>query len=123
MYHDKFMQESIKKVEAARAENVKLDPRRMTAEEKETLLATYHPDYRQDQFRVLEVGPNKGEKVPLELCEVLQGNPRVKPADIDLSKIDYDGTVNYRGTMVDYSKYGVRPAIRVSVGVVGSLID
>ena len=35
MYPDLKMQESIKKVEAARAENVKLDPRRMTAEEKE----------------------------------------------------------------------------------------
>ena len=32
MYPDLHMQESIKKVEAARAENVKLDPRRMTAE-------------------------------------------------------------------------------------------
>ena len=35
MYQDKALQESIKKVEAARAENVKLNPRRMTAEEKE----------------------------------------------------------------------------------------
>ncbi|MBQ8249963.1 MAG: FAD-binding protein, partial [Clostridia bacterium] len=34
--------------------------------------------------------PNKGEKVPLELAEILQANPRVKPADIDLTKIDYD---------------------------------
>ena len=34
MYQDKALQESIKKVEAARAENVKLNPRRMTAEEK-----------------------------------------------------------------------------------------
>ncbi|MBQ1212988.1 MAG: cell envelope integrity protein TolA [Clostridia bacterium] len=40
-----------------------------------------------------------------------------------VSKIDYDGTVNYRGTMVDYTKYGVRPAIRVSVEKIGSLID
>ncbi len=40
-----------------------------------------------------------------------------------VSKIEYDGTVNYRGTMVDYSKYGVRPAIRVSVDKIGTLID
>ena len=32
------MLESMKKVEAARAVNVTLDPRRMTAEEKDTLL-------------------------------------------------------------------------------------
>ena len=41
----------------------------------------------------------------------------------NVSKIEYDGTVNYRGTMVDYSKYGVRPAIRVSVDKIGTLID
>ena len=45
MYQDKEMLASIAKVEAKRAENIKLDPRRMTAEEKEALLATYHPDY------------------------------------------------------------------------------
>ena len=57
MYLDKAMQESIKLVEAARAENIKLDPRRMTAEEKDELLRTYHPDYRDNQFRALAIGP------------------------------------------------------------------
>ena len=38
MYQDSNMLASIRKVEAAREENAKLDPRRMTAEEKETLL-------------------------------------------------------------------------------------
>ena len=90
MYLDLNMQESIKKVEAARAENVKLDPRRMTAEEKETLLATYHPDYKQEQFTTLQMGPNKGEKVPLELAALLQANSRIAGKDIDLSNPDYD---------------------------------
>ncbi len=90
MYLDLNMQESIKKVEAARAENVKLDPRRMTAEEKETLLATYHPDYKQEQFTTLQMGPNKGEKVPLELAALLQANSRIAGKAIDLSNPDYD---------------------------------
>ena len=34
MYQDSNMLASIRKVEAAREENAKLDPRRMTAEEK-----------------------------------------------------------------------------------------
>ena len=38
MYTDPKIQESIRKVEAARAENVKLSPARMSAEEKENLL-------------------------------------------------------------------------------------
>ena len=71
MYTDPKMLESIRRVEAARAENIKLDPRRMTAEEKDVLLKTYHPDYRENQFTVLDFGPNKGEKVPTELAALL----------------------------------------------------
>ena len=90
MYHDAFMQESIKKVEAAREANMKLDPRRMTAEEKDILLKTYHPDYREDQFENLVFGPNAGQKVPKELASLLQANPRILDMNIDLSKPDYD---------------------------------
>ena len=60
MYTDPKMLESIKKVEAAREANIRLDPRRMTAEEKDVLLRTFHPDYRENQFAVLQFGPNKG---------------------------------------------------------------
>ncbi len=89
MYNNEML-ESIKKVEAKRSENAVLEPRRMTAEEKETLLATYHPDYKQNEFDILKVGANKGEKVPTELAALLQANSRIKPEDIDLNKIDYD---------------------------------
>ena len=89
MYPSDF-EASIKKVEAAREENTKLEPRRMTAEEKDTLLATYHPDYKKEEFRELKVGPNKGEKVPTELCALLQGHSRIKDNRPDLSNPDYD---------------------------------
>ena len=84
------MLESMKKVEAARAANTEFEPRRMTAEEKETLLATYHPDYKQSEFKVLEIGVNKGEKVPTELAALLQANSRITADQVDLDKIDYD---------------------------------
>lgn len=90
MYPDLKMQESIQKVEAARAANVKLDPRRMTAEEKEQLLATYHPDFKQEQFTTLEMGPSKGSKVPLELAVLLQANSRIAGKKIDLKHPDFD---------------------------------
>jgi len=90
MYTDPIMQESIKLVEAAREANIRLDPRRMTAEEKDVLLKTYHPDYRVEQFEELKIGPNKGGKVPIELAKLLQGNPRITAAQVDLSKPDYD---------------------------------
>ena len=93
MYHDAFMQESIKKVEAAREANMKLDPRRMTAEEKDILLKTYHPDYREDQFENLTFGPNAGQKVPKELAGLLQAKSRIAGMDVDLSNPDYDTDV------------------------------
>ena len=92
MYTNEML-ESMKKVEAARAENAAFEPRRMTAEEKDSLLKTYHPDYKEGEFAVLQIGPNKGEKVPTELAALLQGKSRVNPADIDLTHPDYDTDV------------------------------
>ena len=90
MYQDKMILESLKRVEAARAENVKLNPRRMSAEEKEQLLAAYHPDYRQDQFSVLQIGANQGEKVPTELAALLQGKSCLADCKVNLKNPDYD---------------------------------
>ena len=84
------MLESVKKVEAAREANASLEPRRMTAEEKDNLLATYHPDYKKEEFEILRVGANKGEKVPHELAAILEANSRIDPKQIDLDRIDYD---------------------------------
>ena len=89
MYSEKFT-ESIKAVEAARDKNIAYEPARMTAQEKEDLLKAYHPDYKTDEFEELKIGPNKGEKVPRELASMLQANSRINPAEIDLSKVDYD---------------------------------
>lgn len=61
MYNEEML-ESIKKVEANRAANAALEPRRMTADEKEALLSEYHPDYKKGEFAELKIGPNKGER-------------------------------------------------------------
>jgi len=84
------MLESIKKVEATRAQRMKTEPRRMAAEEKDTLLKAYHPDYRTKGFTEIGIGPNKGEKVPTELGHLLHSNSRLLGKDIDLGKVDYD---------------------------------
>ena len=89
MYSEQF-QESLNAVEAAREKNIALEPARMTAQQKEDLLAAYHPDYKQDEFEVLKIGPNKGEKVPTELAEMLQAHSRIKAEDVDLTAPDYD---------------------------------
>ena len=89
MYNEE-MKESMKKVAAHREANAVLEPRRMTADEKDKLLATYHPDYKQSEFITLSIGPNKGEKVPLELAALLQAHSRIKNKKINLDKVDYD---------------------------------
>lgn len=93
MYKIEKFNELAKIVAEKRAENADLEPRRMTAEEKDTLLATFHPDYKQEEFTVLSAGVNKGEKVPTQLAELLQGKSRISAADVDLSAPDYDTDV------------------------------
>ncbi|MBE6542687.1 MAG: FAD-dependent oxidoreductase [Ruminococcaceae bacterium] len=82
--------ESMKKVEAAREINVALEPKRMTAEEKEILLSEYHPDYKESEFDTLKIGVNYGDKVPRELSDLLQSKRRVDTTKINLEKVDYD---------------------------------
>ena len=84
------MLESMRKVEAAREANIKYEPRRMTAEEKDALLKQYHPDYKKSGFSTIHIGPNKGEKAPVELVDVLEGRSRVMDLLINPNQIDYD---------------------------------
>ena len=92
MYSEKF-QESIAAVEAAREKNIALEPDRMTAQQKEDLLAAFHPDYKQDEFDILKIGPNKGDKVPTELAEILQAHSRITADSVDLTNPDYETDV------------------------------
>ena len=84
------MMESIKKVEATRAERMRTEPRRMTAEEKSELLKAYHPDYRPEGFAEIKIGPNKGQKAPLELAQLLHSNSRLLNEEINLDNPAYD---------------------------------
>ncbi|HEX3038131.1 MAG TPA: FAD-dependent oxidoreductase [Oscillospiraceae bacterium] len=88
--YTKEMLDSIKNVEATRKDRMSQGPNRMGADEKHKLLRQYHPDYNQEHFSVLKIGPNKGEKVPDELAALLQANSRITPDEIDLSQVDYD---------------------------------
>lgn len=93
MYKIEKLNELAKIVAAKRAENASLEPRRMTADEKDALLAEFHPDYKQNEFTVLSAGVNKGDKVPTQLAELLQGKSRINAADVDLTNPDYDTDV------------------------------
>ena len=84
------MMESVKKVEATRAQRLGVEPRRMTADEKDALLKEFHPDYREEAFAEIKIGPNKGQKAPKELVHLLHSNSRLLTEHVDISKVDYD---------------------------------
>ena len=84
------MLKSMAKVEATRAQRLHASIERFTAEEKDELLKEFHPDYSSKGFKVLEVGPNKGQKVPVELAQLLEGKSRLQDVELDLEKVDYD---------------------------------
>ncbi len=82
--------DSMKKVEASREQRVGAELRRMTAEEKQTLLQNFHPDYIESAYETLQVGVNKGDKVLHELAGLLQGKSRVLDMNINLEEVAYD---------------------------------
>ena len=85
------MEESRRRVEQTRAARLEQGPvARMSAEEREALVNSFHPDYKKEQFRALKVGPSKGEHAPLEIADLLEGNSRLDPDKVDLSRIDRD---------------------------------
>jgi len=85
-----YMEESIRKVVATREKRLKETLRRLNDAEKNTLLEKFHPDFRKEHMRELKVGVNKGDLTPKELADLLEGNSRIDPDKIDLSKVDYD---------------------------------
>ncbi len=87
------MLESMAKVEATRSARLGATIERFSAEEKDALLQEFHPDYRTQGFAVLHVGPNKDQKVPVELAKLLEGPSRLKDVAVDLNRVDVDTDV------------------------------
>ena len=84
------MQDSLDRVAASRERRFEESHPLLSMEEKETLLHGFHPDFAAGGMRELKVGPNKGEKTPNELADLLEGNSRVDPEIIDLEVVDHD---------------------------------
>ena len=85
-----YMEESIRKVKATRQKRLKEIIPRLSDEEKTPLLKKHHPDFIEESLRELLVGPNKGDRTPNEIADLLEGNSRINPAKINLDKTDYD---------------------------------
>jgi len=86
-----YMQESIKKVEATRMRRIDETHPRMSMEERERVLDEFHPDYIEEKMRAVRVGVSKGQRMPLEMADVVEGRPHVSPDfDLDDPKVETD---------------------------------
>ena len=88
-----YLDDAAKIVAEKREENLKFEHVRLTAEEKDDLLLKFHPDRIKSQFEELKIGPNKGQKAPIELAKMLEAKPRIEPEHIDLNHVDYETDV------------------------------
>jgi len=82
------MQESLRKVEATRSRRLHETHPRLTAAEKQALIERFHPDYVEGGMRPLAVGPNKGDRVPKELADLLEGRSHLNPEGFGLGEPD-----------------------------------
>ncbi|KPL18876.1 MAG: fumarate reductase [Anaerolineae bacterium SM23_84] len=93
MSYSAEMMESIRKVEATRRSRLQESFPRIGLEERQDILKRFHPDYITEAMRPIRVGLNKGDRTPLELADLLEARSRIRPEDVDLSKVEAETDV------------------------------
>jgi succinate dehydrogenase / fumarate reductase flavoprotein subunit len=72
MTYPTAIHESMLKVVASRPRRVGETFPRLSPDERDAILRSFHPDYIADAFQTLRVGPNAGGRTPSELAEALE---------------------------------------------------
>ncbi len=91
MSYPDMMRAAIKKVEETRKKRLDETFSMLSPEEKKELLENFHPDYRDDAFREVKVGANKGQSLPHEVVDILEARSRIDP---DSFSLDVDREVD-----------------------------
>jgi len=84
------MQSSLAQVSRTREARLHESFPKMTPDRSDALLARHHPDHRPDGKRALALGPNRADRTPHELADLLEARPHLEPGDVDLDVIDDD---------------------------------
>jgi succinate dehydrogenase / fumarate reductase flavoprotein subunit len=84
------MLRSVAAVERTRSARLDQVVPAMSAEESEALLKAFHPDHRLVAKRAIGIGPNEGDFAPIEVADVLEARPQVRPKHIDVTRIDQE---------------------------------
>jgi len=91
MTYPAAIRESMAKVEASRQRRLQETYPGLSPQDREQILRSFHPDYITDAFRVLRVGPNKGDRTPRELADALEA-PSLIAGREDLLSYEADAT-------------------------------
>ncbi len=59
-------------------------------QEKDTLLSSYHPDYKKEAYRAIRFGPNAGTETVHELAALLEADSPLVAAPANLSRADHE---------------------------------
>ena len=91
------LQELIQQVEATRAERVERKKRGeevpfLSLDERKERLK-FHPDFKEEGRRPLQVGASKGYAIAHEIADLLEATSRVDPAKVDLANPAYETDV------------------------------
>lgn len=84
------LRELMKKVEETRPSRVNVHYPRMTPEERAQVLKEYHPDFMEEAFRPLQVGVDRGVRLPLEMADIFEADSRLLSAELDLEHPEFD---------------------------------
>ena len=90
MYYTPEMRESMELVEKTRPERLNQELGLLDPVAKVELLESYHPDYIEDIFSELRIGPSKGSLTPKEFAVLLEAYSGLDPEEFNVSQIDYD---------------------------------
>ena len=82
--------ELIKRVEATRERRLDEEFPLLSADAKQELLEGFHPDYKDEVFSELRVGPSKGERTPTEYASVFEAYSGLDPDGFDTTEVDFD---------------------------------
>ena len=83
MSYPASIRESLEKVEATRTARLGQVFPRLTTQERQDILRSFHPDYIADAFTELRLGPNKGDRAPRELVLALEAPALIEPSLLD----------------------------------------
>ena len=116
------LKELIKVVEKTRPERVAKKrageeiPFLSLDERKERL--NFHPDFKEEGRRELQVGPSKGYGIAHEIADLLEAGSRVAPEKVNLSEPDYETDVLVIGGGVAAVAGLAEPSLTEREGVV-----